>query len=108
MLIRRAGAEMGLALPGASVLTEAATGAYVVTPVLAALGGASRVSAVTRPTSHGSVEQVVDQTMTLAGMLGVADRINIHSDGVTKELVESANIVTNSGHVRPIDDRIVG
>ena len=79
---------MSLDLAGATVLTEAATGAYVVTPVLAALGGAGVVNAVTRATRFGSVDEVAEQTRELADLLGVADRITIHADGVTQELVQ--------------------
>lgn len=99
---------MSLDLSGATVLTEAATGAYVVTPVLAALGGAGVVNAVTRSTRFGSVDEVAEQTRELADLLGVEDRIAIHRDGLSQELVEAADIVTNSGHVRPIDARIAG
>ena len=52
-LVRRAVETMSLDLAGATVLTEAATGAYVVTPVLAALGGAGVVNAVTRRRGSG-------------------------------------------------------
>ena len=98
---------MSLDLEGASVLTEAATGAYSVTPILAALGGASAVAAVTRPGRHGSVAEVRAETLALAELAGVDDRVTIH-DEVTPALVSVADIVTNSGHVRPIDARMAG
>jgi hypothetical protein len=104
MLIRRAVEEMSLDLSGATVLTEAASGPYVVTPVIAAVAGA-HVAAVTKTTRYGTVEEITAATVSLAGLLGVADRIAVHADGVTEALVRSADIVTNSGHVRPIDRR---
>lgn len=97
---------MSLDLDGARVLTEAATGAYSVTPVLAALGGASRVTALTRSTRFGSLADVERETMALAHLLGVADRIDIR-ETVTADEVGSADIVTNSGHVRPIDAAMI-
>src|SRR5213596_775207 len=66
-----------LDLAGRVVLTEAATGAYVVTPVVAARAGAARVYAMTRTTPHGSVGEVERQTLELARVLGVAGRIDI-------------------------------
>ena len=45
------------------ILTEAATGSYVVTPVLAALAGAT-VYAFTRPTRYGTVAEVIDATQS--------------------------------------------
>ena len=104
-LVDRSLTETRLDLDGARVLTEAATGAYAVTPVLAALGGATRVEAVTRSTRFGSVADVTEETMILARAAGVDDRIVIH-DHLDAELVGTADIITNSGHVRPIDDRM--
>jgi hypothetical protein len=105
-LVRRALDATGLDLGGATVLTEAATGAYVVTPVLAALGGAARVVAVTRATRYGSVEDVRAETRALADAAGVADRIEV-VEGLDEASVAAADILTNSGHVRPIDAAVV-
>ena len=66
-----------LDLSGKIVLTEAASGAYVVTPVLAAMAGAARVYALTRSTSYGSVEEVVRSDFQLADLVGVRNRIEI-------------------------------
>jgi len=95
-----------LDLSGEVVLTEAATGAYVVTPVLAALAGAERVFAVTRSTRYGTVEQVTEQTMELAHLLGVAGRLEMIAE-VSRDIVSQADVITNSGHVRPIDAAFV-
>ena len=50
-----------LDLTGRTVLTEAASGAYVVTAVLAALAGA-QVTALARPGRHGDVAEVLAWT----------------------------------------------
>jgi hypothetical protein len=106
-LVRQVVEATALDLSGRRVLTEAATGAYVVTPVIAALGGAASVSAVTRSTRHGPAGDVITSTMELAGLLGVAHRIEIHEGGLSRKLVGAADVITNSGHVRPIDARVV-
>jgi hypothetical protein len=106
-LVRRSVAECDLDLDGATVLTEAATGAYVVTPVVAALGRAKRVLALTRDTQYGSVADVTDATLDLATRAGVADRIEIVTEK-TQVLLGSADIVTNSGHLRPLDADTIG
>ena len=72
-------AESKLRLEGRSVITEAASGAYVVTPVLAALAGA-RVQAFTRGSRFGTFEEVVGATRDLAARAGVLDRIEIVAD----------------------------
>ncbi|MFL6127505.1 MAG: hypothetical protein ACJ73E_00375 [Mycobacteriales bacterium] len=106
-LARQAVLSCGVDLSGLTVLTEAATGPYVLTPVLAALGRAARVHAVTRATRHGTVEEVRRRTAELAALAGVADRIEVRT-GLTPELAATADVVTNSGHLRPLDARLAG
>jgi hypothetical protein len=89
------------------VFTEAATGAYVVTPVLAALAGAHRVYGMTRSTSYGTVEEVTEWTQRLARRVGVETRIQIVTEKRPEWIVE-ADVVTNSGHARPLDRETVG
>ena len=105
-LVQEAVDRVALDLSGRVVVTEAATGPYVVTPVLAALAGAERVYAWTRATRYGSVHEVRAQTLALAVPLGVAERITIREGRPTGDLAE-ADVVTNSGHVRPIDAELV-
>lgn len=104
-LVRAAVAECRLDLTDRVVVTEAATGAYVVTPVLAALAGARRVVAVTRPTRYGTTAEVRTATLELAARVGVADVIDVVEE-ITPEHLATADVVTNSGHVRPIDERM--
>lgn len=106
-LMREAVARCRLDLRGTVVLTEAATGAYAVTPVLAALAGAARVVAVTRATAYGTVAEVTAATEALAAAAGVSGRIRVGTEK-RPELFGAADVVTNSGHVRPIDARVVG
>ncbi len=104
-LMRAVVAECRLDLSGAVVLTEAASGPYVVTPVLAALAGAE-VVALTRTTRYGSAESVTERTMSLAAALGVAGRITVTTERRASDFAR-ADVVTNSGHVRPIDRETV-
>jgi hypothetical protein len=99
-------ADMRIDLEGAVVVTEAATGAYAITPVIAALAGAERVYGFTRATRYGSVDDVVRQTHELAVVAGVLDRIEVRTDRPAT-VVARADVVTNSGHVRPIDREMV-
>lgn len=101
-LMRAAIRRSRLELCGAVVLTEAASGAYVVTPVLAAMAGAKQVFAITRTTRHGTAEEIAAQTLDLAQQAGFQARIEVIHEK-TREIMGQADIVTNSGHVRPID-----
>jgi hypothetical protein len=99
-------AEMRIDLNDRAVVTEAATGAYAVTPIVAALAGARRVFAFTRPTQYGSVADVVRQTRDLAVEAGVLDRIEVRTDHPLS-VIHEADVVTNSGHLRPIDREMI-
>jgi hypothetical protein len=95
-----------LNLTNLNILTEAATGPYVVTPIIAALAGA-KVSALARKTRFGTVDDIRSTTMTLASVAGVSARIRVFED-LPNEIISEADVVTNSGHVRPIDAAKVG
>ncbi len=106
-LMREAVARCDLDLGGAVVMTEAATGAYAVTPVLAALAGAERVFALAASSRHGTVEEIAGETRRIADPAGVSGTIEIITEK-SQALVGRADIVTNSGHLRPIDAEMVG
>jgi hypothetical protein len=96
---------VGLDLSDITVLTEAATGAYAVTPAIAALAGA-RVTAFTRASRFGTVEDVRRQTARLANALDLANMIDV-VDKLRHHTIASADIVTNSGHLRPLTAEVV-
>lgn len=95
----RALETFSLDLTGLRVLTEAASGPYVVTPLLAAMAGGS-VLALTRDSRYGSADEVKRNTLDLARLWGVS--LEVVTDR-RSEYFSSADIVTNLGFVRPID-----
>ena len=101
-LIRKTIAFLELNLSGLTVLTEAASGSYVVTALIAAAAGAKRVLALTRDSRYGTVEQVIAQTRALETLLGIEGAVEIYSQR-SPDLFKEADIVTNLGFVRPID-----
>ena len=94
-LMESAVRRCALDLTGFCVLTEAATGPYAATASLAALAGAKKVYAFT------TRRQAVVETAALADEAGVASRIEFPATLHTTVLGE-ADIVTNSGHLRPL------
>jgi hypothetical protein len=95
-------AELGLDLSQANVVTEAATGAYACTAVIAALAGARRVHALARGNPrHGSAADAFDATSRVASLAGVGDRITF-VEHVDAGILAACDILTNSGHLRPI------
>lgn len=104
--MRQIVSSVDLDLHGAIILTEAATGPFAVTPVLAAIAGAERVYAFTRASRFGTIPQVTRETMALAAKVGCTERITIFSEN-RKDIVGKADIVTNSGHLRPLDKSMI-
>ena len=95
-----------LDLSGLTVFTEAASGNYVVTPLIAALAGANQVFAITRDSRYGKAVDVRAFTLELAQRWGVDDRVEVVSDKMPS-MLSQVDIVTNLGFVRPIDKNMI-
>jgi hypothetical protein len=105
-LLRELIRQMDLDLSGLTIYTEAASGAYRLTPLMAALAGAKRVYAQTRDSRFGTAGEVCRATLADAVELGLAGRIEVLTERCHRCLAES-DIITNSGFVRPIDRDLV-
>lgn len=90
-----------LNLSGKIVLTEAASGNYVCTPLLAALAGAN-VYAFGKDSEFGTYSEVKKELMEFAIKLKINDKINIINN-FNHVPLEEMNIVTNTGFLRPIN-----
>jgi hypothetical protein len=106
-LIRGAIEKLQLDLSGRVVYTEAASNAYLWTPLIAALAGAEKVFAITQDSGYATAEMVTKATLSHAHTLGVADKVIIVREK-TPEDVSQADIITNLGFVRPIDAAMIG
>lgn len=102
-LALRALDTFSLDLTGMRILTEAGSGPYVMTPLLAAMAG-GRVRALTRDSRYGSAKDVRAHTLDLASHWGLA--VDVVTDR-TAEYFADADIVTNLGFVRPIDRSVI-
>lgn len=89
---------LSLDLRGKTILTEAASGNYVVTPVLAAMAGA-KVYAYCRDTRYGSVEEIFSHTRKWLQACNAEAHL---IETITPEIIAEADVITNSGHLRPL------
>lgn len=100
-------AALRLDLSGMTVLTEAATGAYACTAALAAMAGAKKIHALARDTArHGTAADAAAATLALAAEADVENAIAV-IDRLEPAILNRCDIITNSGHLRPIDAAIV-
>jgi hypothetical protein len=104
-LMEEALERCSLDLGDLTVLTEAATGPYAVTAVMAAMAGAN-VSALAAPTRYATSEELERLTMGLAAFAGVEERLRVIADKCP-QVIAAADIITNSGQVRPIDKHFI-
>lgn len=105
-LIRNTVRALEVDLTDLVVLTEAATRRYVCTPIIAAMAGAKMVYGLTRDSFHGTVQEVKEVTTLFARLCGVAERVRVITEK-GPDVVGQADIVTNLGFVRPIDQAMV-
>lgn len=103
--IKRSIKKFNLDLTNKNVLTEAASGNYVVTPIIAALAGA-KVIAVTEASKYGTIDEIKEQTYSLAKEFNIEKMIKIVEDKEEIDFKEF-DIVTNTGFVRPINKKII-
>jgi len=105
-LIKRQISFLQLDLSELTILTEAASGPYVVTPVIASLAGAKRIIALTRNSNYATVDDVIAQTRALESLCDVKTVSEIHTER-SLNLFSDADIVTNLGFVRPLDENAI-
>lgn len=101
-LVEKAIKRLSLDMKGMVVFTEAASRNYVVTPIIAALAGASKVYAITIDSQYGRAKEIRDFTLQLAEACGADTSIEIIYEK-KREYIGAADIITNLGFVRPID-----
>jgi hypothetical protein len=98
-LIDEAIAATALDLRNLTVLTEAASGIYSLTSLIAAIAGA-RVYTLARDSRYGAAADIVRAAQDLARRWDVSFT---HLPGRDDPRVSEADIVTNLGFVRPLD-----
>jgi len=106
-LMHEAVAKLDLDLSGLRVLTEAASGRYIYTPLICALAGCVEVIAYTRDSDYAAASEVEEATLQAASELGVAGSLSVRTS-LDDAAWGSADIVTNLGFLRPIDAARVG
>ena len=98
--------KLHLNLSGMTVLTEVASGNFVVTPMIALKAGADQVYVVCRDSNYGKIDEILEYMREFAEHIGLdLSRITYVED--KKTIAHQVNIVTNLGFVRPIDREFI-
>ncbi len=94
---------LNLNLEGLTVLTEIGSSYYFYTPFIAALSGAKKVFAWTGTNSYFECHQLVSQATQLAKELNLEQIIEFSINEKPVNHIQKADIITNSGFLRPLD-----
>jgi len=88
---------------GLTILTEAASGSYFFNPLIPIVANANSVMTFCKSSSYGNVEQIEEQMSVVYSELGYRDNYYFLKV-LNEECLGQADIVTNSGHLRPLDE----
>lgn len=106
-LVKESIGQLELDLSGLVVLTEAASGDHVFTPLIAAMANAAKVIAVTRDSRYGKARDITENTYLLAKYFGIEKkRIQIVED-LSPHTIGEAEVITNLGFLRPINREFI-
>ena len=96
-----------LNLSGLTIITECATGIYTCTPIIALLAGARQVICFGKDSRYGTFSSAKEDVIKLAQIMSLQQRslIITEREEVLTDYLRKADIVTNSGHVRPLDKK---
>jgi hypothetical protein len=95
--------QLKLDLSGMVVLTEAASGNYIYTPLIAAMANARKVLALTRDSRYGKARGVTENTRLLARYFGVEKKTIQVVASLSPQMIRKADVVTNLDFLRPIN-----
>ena len=96
--------ELELDLTGYTILTEVGSSEYVFTPIIAALANADKIFAYTRNSRHGLAKENILKCNKILNSIGLHDKVEFYTGKVNKKHLEKADIITNSGFLRPLDE----
>ncbi len=94
---------LGVSLKDKIVLTEVGSNNYIFTPIIPSLCGAEKVYAVAKDSRHGNAKDIIRQCELICQNQGV-NNITFLENELSDSIIKEADIVTNSGNLRPLDE----
>ena len=96
--------ELELDLTGYTILTEVGSSEYVFTPIIAALANANRVIAYTKNSRYGLASDNILECKKVLNGIDMHYNVEFYSGEISKTHLETADIITNSGFLRPLNE----
>jgi hypothetical protein len=98
---------LGLDLDGLTVLTEIGSNYYFYLPFIAAMAGAKKVYAWTATNRYFDCDELIRKAKALSDALHLSDRIEFAVNERPASHVRAADILTNSGFLRPLNEDLL-
>jgi len=98
--------SLSLNLRGMTVLTEAGSGAFVLTPIIATVANADKVYVVVKDSVYGKREDIIRYLYDLVTSFNFNSNAIVVIDN-PEQIANEVNIVTNLGFVRPITENLI-
>lgn len=102
--IKSAIKKLDLDLSGLNVLTEVGSNEFIYTPVIAAMAGAKKVFAWTRDSKYSLGDENISECKKVLAQADINCDIEFYNGSFNKEHLELADMITNSGFLRPLDE----
>ena len=96
--------DLDLDLSGYNILTEVGSSEYIFTPIIAALANANRVIAYTKNSRYGLASDNIFECKKVLNGIDLQDNVEFYSGEISKTHLETADIITNSGFLRPLNE----
>jgi hypothetical protein len=106
LIIKQTIDKTQLDLSNLTILTEAASGFWAFLPFIAAKSNAKEVICITKDSKFGNIQQIKNNFSKLKNYFDEKSVITVY-DKLDRSLINKADVVTNSGHVRPINKNFI-
>lgn len=107
-IMQNAIALLELDLEGLTVLTEVGSKNFIYTPLIALMAKVKHVYAWTKDTAYGKGIDIVRDCLEVAKAMGLdCTKLTFAINERPQEHVKNADIITNSGMLRPLDNNLL-
>ena len=106
-IIKKSISVLDIDLMGQNILTEAGSGYFLFTPIIASLAGASKVYVWSKDSVYGSARDIQKQFREILILLNIPDNFIWALNERPVEHIMDADIITNLGFIRPLNDEFL-
>jgi hypothetical protein len=106
-IIRNTISILKIDLSGLNILTEAGSGYFIFTPLIASLAGANHIYVWTKDSDYGSAVAIQNEFNTILKLMNLEDNFSWALNERPANHINQADIITNLGFVRPLNREFI-